>query len=143
MTTKALVPNSILRGSLFPSDLFESMDSFLRGLPGWCDVGWELRGFPLGEMTQADGKIKIELALAGYKKEQLSVDVEDDCIVISADKCEDTSRVLSRKAFRKAYYLGNDVDWAKTEAKYKDGLLTVTIPEVVEEEKKKTTIEIK
>lgn len=115
---------------LLPSDFFKDFDDFFKGLSGWRSQGWELRGFPRGDIYYDDqGRAVVELFLAGYAKEQLDISVEDGCLIITANKCEDESNAKrARQAFKKAVRFADDFDLDKIEASYENGLLTVVIP---------------
>lgn len=96
--------------------------------------GWyySFNGLPKGdEFVDKDGNLVIEMALAGYGKEQLKVSAEDGKLVISADKCEteEPSRSLSRRAFRKEFSdPAHRWDLENTSASYENGLLRVIVP---------------
>lgn len=131
--------------TLFPRDVFDEM---FEKLSGGLDTynpttgNLSLRNFPKGDVyTDKNGNRVIELALAGYNKDQLSVTIEDDSLVISATKCdgdcedEGQSRTLARRAFKQVFSnVTKEFDLNKTEVVYKDGLLKVVVPKSQKEE---------
>ena len=96
--------------------------------------GLTLTDFPRGEVYTYEGKLYIELALAGFSKEQLSISVEDGNLIVAASKCEnetDTPRCLARRAFKKTFCdFARQWDVDKAEATFKDGLLRICLPPV-------------
>jgi HSP20 family protein len=103
-------------------------------------------GYPVTDIYTNDNHDQIiEMALAGFKKEDLIIDVKDNTITISCNNPKEEKhqrRRIAKRSFEKTfvdYY--NQLDFKKTEAEFIDGLLSVTIPKI--EEKKPTTINIK
>lgn len=140
--------------TIFPSDIFEEMDKFFTGLDVFDRDTLNLRisGFPKGDLFVEDGKLVIELALAGYNKEQLSVRVDDNgSLVVSADKTEGNSdetgkggRSLARRSFTKTFpQLGKEWDVAVSDVTYRDGLLRIVVPPVAPKEEVMKELEIK
>ena len=104
-------------------------------------------GYPVTDIYTNDNHDQvIEMALAGFKKGDLSIDVKDNTITISCDTSKEekqqSRRRIAKRSFKKTFVdYHNQLDFSKTEAEFIDGLLSVTIPRV--EEKKPTTIKIK
>jgi molecular chaperone IbpA len=86
----------------------------------------------------------IELALAGYKEEDIKIKVEDDQLSIegSGDKDERKyqSKGIAQRKFRKSFTLGEYLVVRKAE--FENGLLSVHIDKVIPEDKKPRTIQI-
>jgi HSP20 family molecular chaperone IbpA len=134
---------------LFPSSMGGVFDEFFRGLDLFDQTAQNLalsRGFPKGGMFVEDGKLNIEFVLAGYKREQLSVVVEDNKMIISADKCEgdDKKHWRASRAFKQTFS-NFDQQWnlQNAEVTFEDGLLRVIVPPVEKEEKKSVKLNIK
>ena len=71
---------------------------------------------------------KLDAELPGFKKEDISIDVENDCLTISVErKVEDEDK--------------RPVE--KIEAAYNDGILTLTMPKKVEVKPASRKLEIK
>ena len=104
-------------------------------------------GYPVTDIyTNEDHSQVIEMALAGFKKDDLNIDVKDNTITIGCDASKEEKqqklRRIAKRSFKKTFVdYHNQLDFSKTEAEFIDGLLSVTIPRV--EEKKPTTITIK
>ena len=102
--------------------------------------------FPRHHIVKAsDESYLIELALAGYGQEDLSVELDDGLLVITGEK-EDSEveylhKGISTKKFRRTFRLNENVE--VKEAKFENGILSVELSHVVPEEKKPQTIKIK
>ena len=93
----------------------------------------------------------IEVALAGFNKKDINVNVEDGMLTIESVKdksekeVEDNNGVLhkgiSKRYFKRSFTIANDVK--VTGAKLEDGLLRVSMEKIVPEEKKLKTIQVK
>lgn len=119
--------------SLFPADFIdEFFDDFFKPR-GTRDHLALRQGFPKGDIYIKDNKLILELALAGYSRDQLNVSIEDNVLVVSATKGDDVKNNNSQwrktSAFKKAFPdLANKWDIAKAEATYQDGLLQIVVP---------------
>ena len=93
----------------------------------------------------------IEVALAGFNKKDITVNVENGMLTIetkkedeSSDKDEDGEvlhKGISKRYFKRSFTIANDVK--VTGAELKDGLLRVSMEKIVPEEKKLKTIDVK
>lgn len=88
----------------------------------------------------------VELALAGYKRENLKINVEDGYLKISGKADENAKdreydyRGMARRDFNVKFQLDGNVEVRS--AKFSDGLLTIELEKLVPDEKKPKTIEI-
>lgn len=100
------------------------------------------KGYPLTDIYRSeDGSTIIEFALAGFSKEDLSVDINPDkrSITVSANAAlsaeETTSRRIAKRSFQKTYVnYDNGLDLSNTTASYENGLLTIAVPKHAESE---------
>lgn len=101
---------------------------------------------------ESDAGVDIELALAGYKKDELSVSVDTDSVTISAKpiKAEDEKKGsyfkhrIKKEEFTKSYDLPvGKYDTDTTEVSYEDGILAIHINAKKEVEPQRKTITIK
>ncbi len=136
--------------TLFPDDIFGEFEKFITGLDTYnpATKTLSLRKFPKGDIfLDKDGNRVIELALAGYSKEQLSVIVEDGTLTVSAEKCEtdcEEQRTLARRAFKQVFSsFGDGFDLEQAEVTYKDGLLRIVVPKVEKPEETAKQLTIK
>ncbi len=105
-------------------------------------------GYPLTDVyrDQDENQI-IEMALAGFSKQDLEIEVKENKISISHQaepwKGEDRPpRRIARRSFSKTFVdYNNTLDMPKAEASFDNGLLVVKIPPI--QEKKALQIKIK
>ena len=102
-------------------------------------------GYPLTDIySTEDGSQVVEMALAGFSKDDLNIGVKDNSITISCEKSSEgdgNSRRIARRSFSKSFVdYDNKLDLKSTSASFRDGLLKLSIPPV--EEVKPTTITI-
>ena len=92
----------------------------------------------------------VELALAGFSKDDIEVSYENNILSVKSKKSEksensDTDGVLhrgiSKRYFSKAFTIADDVEIQGAELK--DGLLKISLERIIPESKKPRTIEIK
>lgn len=86
-----------------------------------------------------DGKQELTLSVLGHNPKDIKLEVTEDRITIKAKKAEDTSDLV--KDIDLAFTVGKDYDGAKTDAKFNNGLLILTIDK--KEERKAKSISIK
>ena len=89
---------------------------------------------------------QLEMALAGFSKDEIDVEVKETTLTISAstsDKEEDSfvHQGIARRAFKRRWTLAEHLE--VDEAKLKDGILIVKMKLNLPEEKKPKTITIK
>ena len=89
------------------------------------------------DIYEKDGNYHIEMDVPGFKKEDISIEVDDGYLTISAEKNyenneEDGDRNYIRRersynSYKRSFYLG-DLDQDSIEAKFNDGMLNITVP---------------
>ncbi len=104
-------------------------------------------GFPPYNIKKVgDYGYEIELALAGFGKDDIEVEVANGVLTIrsvnnNSDESEVLHRGISYRKFNRKYTLADDI--IVTGAKLENGLLLVQLEQVVPEEKKPRLIDIK
>tara|TARA_B100000287_G_scaffold87263_1_gene79886 strand:+ start:167 stop:523 length:357 start_codon:yes stop_codon:yes gene_type:complete len=96
-----------------------------------------------------DNKYDIEIALAGYNKKDIEVELKEGILTIKSKKeeKEDTKdgeilhKGIAKRYFSKAFTIADDVQVKGAELK--DGLLKVSMERVIPEHRKAKTIDIK
>ena len=91
----------------------------------------------------------VELALAGFSKEDITVDYADNILSVKSVKNTDENkendgvlhRGISKRYFSKSFTIADDVEVKGAELK--DGLLKISLERIVPEGKKPRTIEVK
>ena len=104
-------------------------------------------GYPVADIYRTeDGSTVMEFALAGFTKEELSIDIRPDkrSITVSANSpsADDSApRRIARRSFTKTY-VNYDDNLALTDASasFDNGLLTVTVPPQAEAQPLSITI---
>ncbi len=103
------------------------------------------------DITEKDGKYILEADLPGFKKEDISVDIDKDCLTITAEhkseeKEENADSYIRRERFYGSYTRSFNIKGIDTEAitaAYNDGVLTLTMPKKEPEVPAARRLEIK
>lgn len=99
--------------------------------------------YPKVNVLSHDDKIEIQAEIAGYSRDDISVEVEEDILSIigkasqaseQTDKSIYLLRELKRSAFSRSFKLSEGLDAEKIDATFKDGLLTLVIPRKTRQE---------
>jgi len=93
-------------------------------------------GYPLTDIyKEEDGSQVIEMALAGFSKEDILINTEANKITISADgsklkgQLAENRRRIAKRAFKKSFVdYHNTLDFANSNATFENGLLRIQIP---------------
>jgi HSP20 family molecular chaperone IbpA len=86
-----------------------------------------------------DGKQQLTLSVLGHDVKNIKLDVTEDKVTIKAKKEEGSSPLV--EDIDATFSVGKDYDGTKTEAKFSNGLLILTIDK--KEERKSKSIQIK
>lgn len=138
--------NMVLRpfGMMFPGDIFED-DKFWSGFNTQF-ANRAVQGFPKYDQYEQEGNRVIEVALAGYSREQLSVEVQGNKLTIAGNKAAsqtDEQRVFAHRSFVRSFTDTSKVwDLNAAEVSFVDGLLKVKIPPMKQLQPEKKTLEI-
>jgi HSP20 family protein len=102
------------------------------------------------DLKENDQAYLVHADIPGVKKEDIHVSIEGNRVSISAEtKLEkeekEGEKVLRRERFSgkvsRSFTVGQDVDEAKAQAKYSDGVLELTLPKKAASAARKLTIE--
>lgn len=104
---------------------------------------------PYNIVKTGDYTYDVELALAGFSKEDITVDYADNILSVKSVKNTDENkendgvlhRGISKRYFSKSFTIADDVEVKGAELK--DGLLKISLERIVPEGKKPRTIEVK
>ena len=91
---------------------------------------------PAVNIKDNEEDFELELAVPGVKKDDFTVEVDNDVLTISSEmKSENedvkgnyTRKEFSYSSFKRAFTLPDTVDGSKIDAKYEDGILKLTLP---------------
>ena len=135
--TTALTTRVGYRPSLLGRSVFDDVfNTFFDDIPAY--VQKSTQGYPVVDIYHnEDGATVLEFALAGFKREELTVDVKptDQTITVSAETETSVSTVrrIARRNFTKTYVnYDNNLDLTGSAATFENGLLTITVPRKAE-----------
>ena len=102
---------------------------------------------PNYDIIENDNEYLLDFALAGFKREDVSINVEDNILTIEGERKVAEKTKYNRKGsyygqFKKTFTLPNNILADKIDASFSDGILSVAIPKD-EKVKLSKTIEIK
>ena len=101
---------------------------------------------PHNVVKQDDTHFSVELALAGYSKDELTVEIKDGILVVTGGKAEGDEereylhRCISAKKFTRTFRLSEHV--VVDGADFKDGLLVIDLRVEIPEEKRPRIVQI-
>jgi molecular chaperone IbpA len=104
---------------------------------------------PYNIVKTSDEKYAIEIAIAGFSKNDIEIETEENTLVIkTSDKEEEDKndveylhKGISARAFKRSFSLADDV--VVKGATFENGLLIVDLERIIPEEKKPRKISIK
>ena len=106
-------------------------------------------GYPPYNIQQTeDFKYEIEMALAGFDKKDIEIEVAEGVLTVKSIKDKDKSTTdehtlykgISQRNFTKKFTLADDI--VVDSAELKNGMLTISLERIVPEEKKPQLIQI-
>jgi HSP20 family protein len=128
--------------------LFDELFNELPALGKQWTAGFD---FPATNIHETPESFHLELNVPGRNKEDFKVNVENNLLTISFERKEETKseeyktvrREFSYKSFSRSFNLDHQVDAAKIQAKYENGLLKILLPKKAEwkEANKQITID--
>ena len=143
----------MLMPSIFSDNFFDDwMDDFSRT----SNVDKQLYGKNAArvmktDVRETDDGYEVEIDLPGFKKDQISLQLENGYLTISAAKGLDKEekkdgRVIRQErysgAMQRTFYVGDGVDHEDVKAKFEDGVLKLDIPKKSAKLPEKKTIMI-
>ena len=147
MTSKDLsVFNSLRPFSIGFDDMFDQFESML----GNGSIGLQTNYPPYNIRKAGKDKYAIEVAVAGFNKDDVEVEYEDNLLTVKTKDVKRTEekegdevihRGISQRSFARSFTIADDVK--VNGAELKDGLLTISCEKIIPEIKKKKLIEIK
>jgi molecular chaperone IbpA len=148
MTSKDLsIFNSLRPFSIGFDDMFDQFESML----GNGGLSVQSNYPPYNIRKAGKDKYAIEVALAGFNKDDVEVEYEDNLLTVKTKEVKKAvekdgggdiiHRGISQRSFARSFTIADDVK--VNSAELKDGLLTITCEKIVPEAKKKKLIPIK
>jgi len=148
MTSKDLsIFNSLRPFSIGFDDMFEQFENML----GNGGLSMQSNYPPYNIRRTGQDKYSIEVALAGFSKNDVEVEFEDNLLTVrtkqvdKSDNKNDDGEIIhkgiSQRHFARSFTIADDVK--VNGAQLKDGLLTIACERIIPEHKKRKLIEIK
>ena len=148
MTGKDLsIFNSLRPFSIGFDNMFDQFESLLSG----GGLSTQSNYPPYNIRKAGKDKYAIEVAVAGFNKNDVEVEYEDNLLTVKTKKVDKAvekdmdgeiiHRGISQRSFSRSFTIADDI---KVEgAEIKDGLLTINCEKIVPEQKKRKLIPIK
>jgi molecular chaperone IbpA len=100
---------------------------------------------PYNLVRESSVDFRLEIALAGYKKEDIEVTTEWNKLSVEVKKVGDTDdeylhQGLAKRAFTRSWTLSDDVE--VKDVSFEDGLLTIKLNRVIPEHQKKKVYQL-
>ena len=136
--------------SALSNDLFNSVFSDFDDLMNSSRLSFKETFPPMNIFYDKENKCSvIQMATAGYSKDELSVSVDGKKLTVKGTPKEEDSKEsvsyvrnkIHKSVFERVYSLPDGYDFDSTSVTYKDGLLTITIP-LMEKKNSSKSIEI-
>ena len=126
------------------------------GRPAWNGrdplYGKRAKNLMKTDVRETEDTYEVDIDLPGFKKDEITVDLKDGCLTVSAakglDKDEEDKkgRYIRQERYAgacsRSFYVG-DVEPDQVAAKYEDGILRISMPKEAKKElPKRSTIAI-
>ena len=132
--------NAVNKYSVGLDDVFHRLHSYGMHQPGGQYP-------PYNIIKESNVKWRIELALAGWSKDDIEVSLETNVLLVRSKAAKDTMeqeymhRGVATRTFARGFNLSDDVEVG--EVTYVDGMLTINLHKVIPEHQKLQIFEIK
>lgn len=101
-----------------------------------CSPAREYKVSPAANITENDKGFEIEMSVPGFEKKDIQVEINDSVLKVSAevealnesDEKNYRRKEFSRRSFSRSFRLSDDINQESIDAKYKSGLLTLSLP---------------
>lgn len=118
---------------------------FQPNVQSWTSVTSQNNYPPYNVIKEDEDTYIVEIALAGFDKEDLDVTVDQDTLIVKGEQekkeTEYTHKGIANRSFTRSFALGEYME--VTKAEFENGMLSVTVERIVPEDKKPKTIKIK
>ena len=141
MTNALTIFNQLRPHTIWYDNIFDHFNDIFEG------SGLQTNYPPYDIIKQSDTKYDIQIALAGYSKEDIDVEIKENTLSIKSIKKDDNDNVeilhrgISKRYFERHFTIADDVK--VNGAELKNGLLTIALERVIPEHKKSRVIKIK
>jgi len=122
-------------------------ENFIRDVEAILNETKPVGNFPPHNIIKLDeNKYAVELAVAGFSKDEIDIQVQENTLTIKGEKIEGTPnleylhRGIGTRSFTKSITIADTIEVKGAE--YKDGILRIGLENIVPEHKKPRKIEI-
>lgn len=94
------------------------------------------RFIPAVNVSELEDKFQLEMVIPGFKKEDVSIEVDKDLLTISSEIEEATEstteqftrREFTKQSFKRAFNIPESVNQEHIDARYENGILSIILP---------------
>ena len=105
--------------------------------------------FPAVDVTEEEKQVIVKVDVPGLKREDISLSAEGSVLTVLGERKsqeEEKNKHFHRRErsygrFERSIDIGTIIDQSKVQAKYRDGVLNITIPKTNDAQKKQIHIE--
>jgi len=138
----------ITRSSMPVNPLGELFENFFNRDMDFLGNGRNALRHPSVNVVETEKDFLMEVAAPGMNKSDFNLSLDDNLLTISAERKEETEkteknytrREFSFSSFKRSFHLPENINVDKIDATYKDGVLNITLPKMIEEKKDKNKI---
>jgi len=120
--------------SLFRNEFDTLLDRFFGGWPDGNGHGWGM------ETAETDNALAIKMDAPGFEPGDFDVQVSGDTLRVSAERKGGKGDGSFERRFQRSLTLPAAVDAEKVQAKYKSGVLELTLPKAEQAKWKKINV---
>lgn len=141
-----LYPGSLM-GRIFGANRLQELTSELETL--WRDWDFDMKtftdlqpksNFPKVNVWEEEDAYKVEIALAGFNKDDIALELKDNSLLIKADTKEESSnnntkcllKEISSRSFRRVLAFPKKVLTNSVECSYKNGIVSCTLKKEID-----------
>ena len=105
------------------------------------------------DVRETENSYELDVELAGFKKDEISVELKNGCLNISATKGLDkeetdkNGKLIRQERYAgscsRSFYVGTEVDPAAVTAKFENGILCISVPKASRQLPASSAVEIK
>jgi HSP20 family protein len=133
------------------SALGAEMDRLMNGIARPAAGPWSYGLAPAADVLETDAGYQVVIDLPGHDPAAVRIDLENDTLTVQADRKQPAlaaGQTLHRSerlfgTFSRSFRLPRTVDGTRVEAKYEQGVLTVTLPKREEAKPRTITVQVK
>ena len=105
------------------------------------------------DVRETENSYELDIELAGFKKDEISVELKNGCLNISAvkgldkEETDKNGKLIRQERYAgscsRSFYVGTEVDPAAVTAKFENGILCISVPKASRQLPASYTVEIK